>query len=140
MSSLCRLYVVFMSSLCHLVLWSLSRTTRLNCRYISPSIVVMIPACHSGGRGSSPCWGSNLYWKFYFFLILIFLAFNFKKTQVSKILFCIVFLSITYWLWIFSLNLTCDINFFSFVVSMSSLCHLVVWSLPAPADWSFCKC
>ena len=67
MSSLCRLYVVFKSSLCRLYVvymssCSLKGTTRLklaNCWYIFPSIVVMIPACHSGGRGSSPCWGQK---------------------------------------------------------------------------------
>ena len=73
MSSLCRLYVVYMSSL------SLKRTTRLklshhmlaNCWYISPSIVVMIPACHSGGRSSSPCWESNLCWKYWVTLHIV---------------------------------------------------------------------
>ena len=67
MSSLCRLYVVFKSSLCRLYVvymssCSLKGTTRLklaNCWYIFPSIVVMIPACHSGGRGLSPCWGQK---------------------------------------------------------------------------------
>ena len=81
MLSLCRLYVVLMSSLCCLYVvymssCSLKRTTRLKLShhmlaffwYISPSIVVMIPACHSGGRGWRPCWGGKL---------LIFFKFNF---------------------------------------------------------------
>ena len=75
MSSLCRLYVVYMSSRS----LKLTRTARLklshhmlaNCWYISPSIVVMIPACHSGGRSSSPCWESNLCWKYWVTLQIV---------------------------------------------------------------------